>query len=105
MEPDYVLPKPLAILGAISFLFLVGKAIHDIISYRRDIRLINKKFESREKLEKEFCWQHYKGGVYRIIAKGSLESDGTWMVVYQAKSDGKVYIRPESEWHEKFKRV
>jgi hypothetical protein len=105
MENTNEIPTPLAILGVISFLVVLGKGIHDIVSYRREIKAINKKFENREKWEKEFCWQHYKGGLYRIVTKGFLESDKTWSVVYQSKDDGQNYIRPQKEWDEKFKFI
>lgn len=43
--------------------------------------------------------QHVKtGGLYRIVAHGLIEADLTPAVIYQAKRDGSVWVRPASEF-------
>lgn len=41
--------------------------------------------------------QHRKGGLYRVIARGSLEADLTPAVVYD-DAEGRVWIRPAAEF-------
>ncbi|MBS7790256.1 DUF1653 domain-containing protein [Roseococcus sp. SDR] len=47
------------------------------------------------------CWrpthQHRKGGLYRVIARGSVEADLTPAVVYD-DAEGTVWIRPAAEF-------
>lgn len=48
-------------------------------------------------------WQHYKGGVYKVLAVGKREGDETHTdyVVYQAlAAPFTVWIRPRTEWFE-----
>lgn len=43
-------------------------------------------------------FQHYKGGVYRLVGFGSNEPDESETVIYVAESDGRMWVRPRSEW-------
>lgn len=44
-------------------------------------------------------WEHIRtGGVYRLLATGLRESDLSPAVVYQAKSDGVIWVRPTREF-------
>jgi hypothetical protein len=45
--------------------------------------------------------QHYKGGLYRVITTALREADLVPMVVYESE-DGPVFVRPMSEFSEKF---
>ena len=44
-------------------------------------------------------YRHYKGGMYELVCKATLESDLTPMIVYRAQ-DGTVWLRPESVFFE-----
>lgn len=58
-------------------------------------------------------WQHYKGGLYRVIGVGQHTETGEWLVVYvrmcpQGKDvpgpdfrHGKIHIRPVEVWRQK----
>lgn len=51
-------------------------------------------------------YQHYKGGFYHLhYIDAAMESDGTPMAVYSCVKTGKVYVRPQSEFVEKFRFV
>lgn len=51
-------------------------------------------------------WQHIKsGGYYRLLAYATRESDLTGEVVYQSEADGRLWIRPVAQFHERFRRV
>ena len=44
-------------------------------------------------------FRHYKGGLYELVCKATLESDLSPMIVYRA-ADGSVWIRPEAVFFE-----
>ena len=46
-------------------------------------------------------YRHYKGGQYKLLHIGKLESNGQEMAVYEAYN-GEVWIRPLTEFIEKF---
>lgn len=47
-------------------------------------------------------WQHYKGGIYFILAGAArIEGEGTsglLQVVYQSTDDKRVWVRPQTEF-------
>lgn len=45
-------------------------------------------------------WQHYKGGIYEIIALANHSEDMQPYVVYRSLSFGTTYARPFSMWHD-----
>lgn len=46
-------------------------------------------------------WRHYKGGFYRVIAVGKLESTLEPVVVYQSSDgNGTVWVRPLENFDE-----
>lgn len=49
-------------------------------------------------------WRHAKGGLYTVVATALRESDLTPCVVYR-NGDGVHWVRPLSEWVERFKPV
>lgn len=54
------------------------------------------------------CYEHYKGGIYFLIAQGKLESLGEESeeyCVYKSAKDEQVWIRPLAEFKEKFKPI
>ena len=46
-------------------------------------------------------YMHYKGGQYKLLHIGKLESNGQEMAVYEAWN-GEIWIRPLVEFNEKF---
>lgn len=48
-------------------------------------------------------FEHYKGGIYRYCGEAVRECDGVRMAIYESV-DKKVYVRPHSEFDEKFKQ-
>lgn len=53
------------------------------------------------------CFQHLKsGGEYVVVVPAAkLEADGTPVVVYESVKDRQVWVRPESEFREKFAKL
>lgn len=53
-------------------------------------------------------YRHYKGGKYEVLMTGKLENSHEEMVIYKSLSDsgeflaGTIWIRPLSEFKEKF---
>jgi len=45
-------------------------------------------------------YRHYKGGLYAVIANAINEPTKSEVVVYRAKSDGTVWVRPLWRWNE-----
>ncbi len=43
--------------------------------------------------------QHRKGGLYRVLGKGTLESDRTGMVIYDDEA-GTIWLRPVAEFED-----
>ena len=50
---------------------------------------------------KKGIYQHYKGKKYRVLGLGHLHSNQEELVVYEALGDGKLWLRPYSEFVEK----
>ena len=48
-------------------------------------------------------WQHYKGGMYEIIAMCNHTDTDEPLVIYRSLSFGGFHARPYSEWHDKVK--
>jgi hypothetical protein len=44
-------------------------------------------------------WQHYKGGVYEIVAMCNHTDTNEVLVIYKSMSFGGFHARPYSEWH------
>lgn len=53
-----------------------------------------------QKIEIGKTYKHYKGNIYKIIALGKNSENLEDMIVYQAVSDGKTWIRPRKMWNE-----
>lgn len=45
-------------------------------------------------------YRHYKGNEYKIIGFAKHSETLEDMIVYQAISDGKIWVRPYSMWNE-----
>lgn len=46
-------------------------------------------------------YQHYKGSLYEWMGTAALESKPSVVqVIYRSLDDGKVWVRPQSEFHE-----
>jgi hypothetical protein len=45
------------------------------------------------------CWQHYKGGLYEIVAMCNHTDTNEVLVIYKSLSFGGFHARPYSEWH------
>ncbi len=45
-------------------------------------------------------YRHYKGNIYKIIALAKHSETLEDLIVYQAVSDGKTWVRPYSMWNE-----
>lgn len=45
-------------------------------------------------------YKHYKGNLYKIIALAKHSETLEDMIVYQAVSDNKVWVRPARMWNE-----
>lgn len=43
-------------------------------------------------------YEHRKGGRYRLLKRGTNEADQTPVVIYQSLQDGRVWVRPASEF-------
>lgn len=45
-------------------------------------------------------YRHYKGGIYRLLHFAKIEATMQPVVVYQCddESDGRIWVRPLSEW-------
>lgn len=43
-------------------------------------------------------YQHHKGGVYTVICVATLEATMERVVVYQSRVDGRVWVRPVSDF-------
>ena len=48
----------------------------------------------------DVVYRHRKGGLYRIVARGLLESDLTPVVVYRALTGGECWVRPTAEFQD-----
>lgn len=46
-------------------------------------------------------WQHYKGGLYEIVAMCNHTDTDEVLVIYKSLSFGGFHARPYSEWHDK----
>ncbi len=49
-------------------------------------------------------YQHYKGGVYKLICIAKMESSKSEMAVYESVLSGKIWIRPTKQFEEKFSK-
>lgn len=58
-------------------------------------------------LQRFRIYKHYKGGEYTLLGVAKLESDLTEMAIYKKAYVGtdEVFVRPLSEFKEKFKPV
>lgn len=58
-------------------------------------------------LQRFQIYKHYKGGEYTLLGVAKLESDLTEMAIYKKAyvDTGEVFVRPLSEFKEKFKPV
>ena len=45
-------------------------------------------------------YQHFKGGIYKVITLANSCDDMTPLVVYQNQSFGTTYVRKLEEWNE-----
>jgi hypothetical protein len=45
-------------------------------------------------------WQHYKGGLYEIVAMCNHTDTDEVLVIFKSLSFGGIHARPNSEWHE-----
>jgi hypothetical protein len=45
-------------------------------------------------------WQHYKGGIYKIVAMCNHTDTNEVLVIYKSMSFGGFHARPYSEWHD-----
>jgi hypothetical protein len=45
-------------------------------------------------------WQHYKGGIYEIVAMCNHTDTNEVLVIYKSLSFGGFHARPYSEWHD-----
>lgn len=45
-------------------------------------------------------WQHYKGGVYKVITLANHSETKEALVIYQSIPFGSIYARPLIMWHE-----
>jgi hypothetical protein len=52
-------------------------------------------------------WQHQKSGVvYQVLTDARMEGNAQEMVVYRSEKDGRVWVRPATEFYGvKFKRA
>lgn len=53
-----------------------------------------------QKIEIGAKYKHYKGNLYKIIALAKHSETMEDMIVYQAISDGKTWVRPQRMWNE-----
>lgn len=49
-------------------------------------------------------YEHYKGGLYRLLLTARSEVSGLEQAVYRSESTGVVYTRPMREFKDKFKK-
>lgn len=54
--------------------------------------------------QKHPLYEHYKGGLYRLLMVAISEESGCEMAVYCSEATGIVYVRPMSEFKVKFKK-
>jgi hypothetical protein len=47
-------------------------------------------------------WRHHKGDLYQVLCRALLEHDQTEVVVYANVKSGPFWVRPLSEFLEKF---
>ena len=45
-------------------------------------------------------WRHRKGGTYRVLATGRIESDLSPCVIYVSEQDEVVWVRPFTEFND-----
>lgn len=45
-------------------------------------------------------YQHFKGGIYKVIAIAKHSETLEEMVVYQSQKDNSIWVRPKSMWNE-----
>lgn len=48
-------------------------------------------------------YEHYKGGLYRLLMVAISEESGCEMAVYRSEATGIIYVLPMREFREKFK--
>lgn len=53
--------------------------------------------------QKYLLYEHYKGGLYRLLMVAISEESGCEMAVYRSEATGIVYVCPMCEFREKFK--
>lgn len=46
-------------------------------------------------------YKHYKGGIYKVLIKGTHTETSKEMVVYKSLKDGRIWIRPAEMFDEK----
>lgn len=56
-------------------------------------------------MEDDVYYRHYKGGIYKLIGFGLMESNQEPMVMYKSLETGKVWVRHEFEFHKKFEII
>lgn len=54
--------------------------------------------------QKHPLYEHYKGGLYRLLTVAISEESGCEMAVYRSEATGIVYVRPMSEFKVKFNK-
>lgn len=58
------------------------------------------------KPEPNSMWEHRSGNYYRVLHNGYLEATNTPVVIYRSISNfSDIWVRPLSEWHERFRPV
>jgi len=45
-------------------------------------------------------YQHYKGGLYKVIQIAKFEETFEWMVIYENVTNGDMWVRPAKEWNQ-----
>lgn len=55
--------------------------------------------------QKFAMYRHHKGGLYQVINNALMEGTKEPVVVYKDHPGGYVWVRPLSEWWEKFTAV
>jgi hypothetical protein len=51
-------------------------------------------------------YRHHSGKVYKVLEIAKMEATGEVVVVYQERfSMGNVWVRPASEWWDKFREL
>lgn len=43
-------------------------------------------------------WQHFKGGLYRVLFLAADAETKKSLIVYMSLTDGSLWVRPEDDW-------